>query len=354
MAISKMSSKQLMDVLDEAESSMTALRSNVSTMREELDKRILVFNNAIEYSSHMLGKFNEYLLQKEDTGTSTAVLSDIQVMDGEYAKYGTTIVPAFVSTPVNVFNFLAATGPIYKNNANVYIGEDVAPGYTSMLMHDSVKGKGTAFNEFEQADFTLKISVNPNDLFGSTACNTIEFLPYIPGSFEIRGIRFYTIQDYRNKSTTPSMAINGTIADVGASRIVLDHTIDLYSCEIDIHINFENDAGKFPFGLKHLYFLNCNYNTNSYIVVKMSRDTYIDWVSDDITVHDQNGIRVTTCTEEGIKLYANYVNGVLNTEVKPTKGIIQNSIARNIRDIYIKIPVKCAISSIRFKEIGSR
>lgn len=354
MAISKMSSRQLMNILDEAEDSMSTLRSNVNSMRQELDRRLAVFSNAMEFSTHTIGKFNEYLLQKEDAGTSTAILSEMSAVEGEYSKYGLNVLPAFVSTPANVFNFLSATGPIYKNNANVYIGDQVAPGYTSILMHDAIKGKPTSFDEFTMPDITLKIAVNPNDLFGATTCNTLEILPYIPGSFEIKAMRFYTIQDYRNKSTVSSLTINTAMPEVGASKIVLKRTIDLYICEMDIHINFQNAAGKYPFGLRHLYFLNSNYNDKSYIVVKMSRDAYIDWVSDDITIHDQNGIRNTTCTEEDIKLYANYVNGILSSEIAPTKGVIQNSLARNIRDFYVKVPIKCAISSIRFKNIGTR
>ena len=354
MAIKSMSSRQLMGIMDNAEDQMSEIRSTMNNMRDELDKRLSVFGNAMEYASNTIGKFNEYLLQREDSGTSTAVLASMDAMEGSYSKYGISVFPSSISEPMNVFNFMAATGPIFKNNANVYINDTSRPDYAAMLAHDAVKGKGTSFAEYERQAFTLKVSVNPNDLLGATTCNTLEILPYIPGSFDIKGIRFYTMQDYRNQSTVPSMAINGTIPNVGACRMLIGKTIDLYSCEIDINVNFRNSAGKYPFGLRHLYFLNANYNPNSYIVVKLSRDSYIDWVSDDIVVHDQSGVRVTTCTEEGIKLYAEYISGILSSEIVPTKGIIQTSLARNTRDIYLNIPVKKSIFSVKFKEIGLR
>ena len=354
MALSKLSSRQLMEAMDKAEDNISELRSTMNSMRQELDSKMLVFSNAMEYSAHAIGKFNEYLLQKEDAGTNTLVMSDATAEEGNYSQYGLSVTPAYYSEPVNIFNFLAATGPIYKNNANVYINSAISPTFADMLMHDAVNGKKTAFEEFTSSDITIKISVNPNDLFGATACNTIELLPFIPGSFEIRGIRFLTMQDYRNQSTVPSLAMTGVMPNVGAGRIILPRSIDFYSCEIDIRINFKNAAGKYPFGLKHLYFLNANYNNNSYLVAKMSRDSYIDWISDDIVVHDQDGIRVTTCTEEGIEIYSSYLNGVLTSEIVPTRGIVQTSIARNTRDVYLKIPITKSITSIRFKEIGSR
>ena len=128
----------------------------------------------------------------------------------------------------------------------------------------------------------------------------------------------------------------------------------MYACEIDIRVNFQNAAGKYPFGLKHLYFLNCNYNPNSYMVFYVDRNRYIDWVSDDIVIRDQDGLRLTTCTNEGIELYMEYNDGKLSSEITPSKGLNQNTIARNIYGFYVKVPIKKGTISLKFNEISER
>lgn len=354
MAIYKMSSKELMDVLDTAEQSVSNLRSSIGTIRQELDKKLKIFSNAIEFSAETAGVLGEYLMQKDRSIPSTIVLGDAEIVDGKYTKYGLNILPASAKHPNNIFNLMAATGPLFKNNATVYINGEIAPTQTGILMHEGIKDRPSCFEEYAEPDLTLRIEINPNDMLGATACNTIELLPFIPGSFNILGIRFFSMRDYRNKAETPSITMDGTITNVGASRIVLPENIDLYACELDIRLRFKNAAEKYPFGLRHLYFLNCSYREDSHVVVKLSQDAYIDWISDDITIHDQSGMHITTCSNEGIKLYASYADGIFGAEILPTKGAIQNGIARNIRTIFVDIPVKNSISSIRFAKIGTR
>ena len=354
MAVKKMSSKQLMDVLDRAEGSIDNLRSDINEMKQEIDRRLNIFVNAMEYSSASIGKIEERLILKDNERNSAVILSDAEIVDGKYSKYGFSILPKTSSNTINIFNLFSATGPVYKNNANISVGDQTLVDFNGLLMHDAIKSKTAAFKEFTEQDITLKISVNPEDILGSTECNAIELLPYIQGSFDIKAIRIFTMQDYRNKIDVPTINMGATAKNIGACRIVLPQTIDLYSCEIDIHLNFRNSSDKYPLGFRHIYFLKENYDETSYAIVKISKDAYIDWISDDITIHDQDGIRNTTCTQEGIQIYASYLNGIFGVEIEPTKGTIQNTIPRNIRDIFVRIPIKKSITSIRFKQIGIR
>ena len=59
MAIYKMSSKELMDVLDTAEQSVSNLRSSVGAIKQELDKKLKIFSNAIEFSAETAGVLGE-------------------------------------------------------------------------------------------------------------------------------------------------------------------------------------------------------------------------------------------------------------------------------------------------------
>ena len=180
-----------------------------------------------------------------------------------------------------------------------------------MLMHDSIVGKSISFEEFDTPDITIEIEINPSDLLGATNFNIIEILPYIPGSFDITGIKVFTMQDYRtNNTTVASLTIMNTISDVGASRIMIDQTRELWKIILNVHVNFSNSNNKYPFGLKHIYFLKGDYNPNSNIVFKVTKNKYIDWISEDIIIHDQNGKYESTCSEQNIKLYMEYNDGV--------------------------------------------
>ena len=87
---------------------------------------------------------------------------------------------------------------------------------------------------------------------------------------------------------------------------------------------------------------------------KVIKDKYIDWISEDIIIHDQNGRYETTCSEQNIKLYAEYNNGVFSFEIATSKGLTQNPIPRNIKEFWVSMPIIRSINSIKFKEISTR
>lgn len=353
--IKKLSSKQMMDTFDEAESRLETLRESTDAMRLELNKKIKVFEDSIEFATTSLNKYNEYLLTKERINNNTTILSEPDIIIyGKYDAYGISVGPQSVSKQVNVFNIMSPTGAIYKANANIYINSKVANDHTGMLMHDSIKAKTMSYEEFDTSDITLRIEVNPGNLLGATNFNQLEFLPQLPGSFDIRQIRIFTMQDYMNKSENPSFNKSVSIPSVGPSRFLFEDSHNLYALELDIHLNFQNGNNKFPFGMRHIYFLQSNFNPSSSVILKLTREKYIDYISDKIILHDQNGIRNTTCTEEHIKLYAAYSNGVLSQEITTTKGVVPNTISWNIHDIYLEIPLTKNIVSLKFNTISER
>lgn len=354
MAINKMSSKELMDVLDTAETEISSLRNDINTIKTDISNKLHIFQNAMEYTASMTGKYNDFLVNDEQQNINTIMLNEATVVESTMAKYGLTVHPAYSSTPVNVLNIESTTGPIFKNNANIYLNGESSPFCLPMLMHDAIKGQGTAFDETSLQDFTLRIEINPNDLFGSTACNTIEMQPFIPGSFDITEIRLFTMSDYRSSASIPTLTISKTLKDVGAGRIILPKTYDMYAVEFDIHMTFMNSNNRYPFGFRHIYFLHANYNSDSYAIIELTRENYIDWISENIIIHDQNGVRSTTCTDEDIEIYSGYSSGELSYQVTPTKGTVQSTIARNTKTLYIKIPIDKSIISLKFKQIGER
>lgn len=354
--IKKVTSKDLMDILEKSQQSITNLTDNVNIIQSEMEKRLLVIKNIQEYNNNELESIKEILSndQISDMINKTIVISKSEIISGIYDKYGNTVHASFLKTPYDIFNFGSVAGKIFKNNVNVKVNETIKNEYANMLKDDSIEDKSVFFEEFDNPNIKIEIEINPSDLLGATSFNVIDFLPFLSGSFNIEQIDIYTMQDYQTKATLPSLTITNKINEVGMNRLLLDKTKDLWKISFNIHINFRNSSNKYPFGLKHLYFLKADLNPNSNIVFKVKQDNYIDWISEDIIIHDQNGRYETTCTDQKIKLYMSCVSGVLSYEIDTSRGLSQNPLNRNIKEFYVSMPVLKSINSIKFKEIKNR
>lgn len=352
--IHKLNSKQIMDRLAKSQQSIEDLENEISIMDNEMVQELSIVSNAQEYALDQLANLKEMHGASADA-QNRIVFIKADVLDGQFETYGTTIHPAFLKEPTNVFNFGSASGQIFKNNANVYFNDVAKEAYKSILMHDSIANKRAAFEEFDDPELTIKVEVNPDDLLGSTDFNIIELLPCIPGSFDITDIRVYTMQDYHQAdTTTPSVQLSNTIASCGAARIMIGETRTLFRCEIDVKLNFQNAHGKYPFGIRHLYFLKGNYDPDSFILLRMSRNHFIDWVSEGLVMHDQNGVYESNCTDEKVELYMSYVANTPTLEIATSVNEGENLIPKNIKEMYIKMPVLCSMISMEFKKIKER
>lgn len=351
--IQKMSSKDIMDLLSKSQDSITDVRNNINKTKEGLANKLRIVQNMQEYEAAEFRNIQEKLDAGAGSVKDILVFGD-ESMDGMYNRFGTTIHPAFVKSPHDIFNLSSVTGKIFKGNMNVRLNDTLKEEYKNMLMDDSISNKGVTFEEFDTDTVTMNIEVNLGDLIGDTSFNIMEIVPYIPGSLSIESIELYTIEDAQASTSTPSFHFYREIPSIGSCRIMLDQTRKFYNLFVTFKLNFRNSNGKYPFGLKHLYFLKGDYNPDSKVVVKIEENDYIDWISEDIVVHDQNGVYDSTLKDEGIKLYMTYTNGALSYEIAPSHGLTQNVIPRNIKSFYASIPVKRSMTSIRFKKIATR
>ena len=368
MAIKKTTSKQLMDVLQESEDTITELTANVASMKLTLDKRLQIMKNIQEYVMKEQGIVKELVskgVQKDVN--NRIVFAQSNIVDGHYELFGTTIQPQFLKSPTNVFNFETATGAVFKDNCSVTLNDVSNPDYRAMLMHDSIPDQGMAFDEFDSPIVDLSVKVNPEQLLGATSFNTIELVPYLPGSFDILSIEIYSMQDRMLDNSQPTSQINTQLMSVGDCRIMTDRRYNLYECRIRFRLNFKNSSGKYPFGIKHIYFLDAEYNPQSYAVVKLTQNKFLDLIGDDISlkttgkfirsiddkikVIDQTGEVETTCKDERIKLYMDYEDGALAYPIMTSKGFQENELARDIREMYVCVPLVRSTVSLTFKRI---
>lgn len=353
--IPKMNSKELSEVLGESQESITKIESDMNLVKHDLANKLEVIKNEQEYSMQELLNLSELLNGATSKDLKNRIVYARQSsLAGSYDMYGSTVHPKFVRDPNNIFNFVTSMGPVYKNNANVRINDVASDKHNSMLMHDSITGKGIAFGEYTTANIKVEVEVNVGDMLGDTTFNMIEIAPFLPGSFTINSIDVYKVQSYLTQSTLPDYSILLPINKVGACRIMMDQKYSLYKFVMNITINYKNRNGKYPFGLRHLYFYNAEFDPNSHVIAKIDKSKFIDWVSEDITVRDQSGVFASTCVAQGVKLFMSYDNNLLQYEIATSKGLNENIIARNTKELYVKKLLNSCVMSLEFNTISDR
>jgi len=140
------------------------------------------------------------------------------------------------------------------------------------------------------------------------------------------------------------------------SRLILPASLSIKKIKLMFFINYRTVAGAYPFGFRRLSFLRCAFDPVSYVVASLPRTKFVDWVSDAIWIKDQYGRRESTCTEEGIKIYAGITeSGVLEYEVAPSSATAPVSLARNVKTLYVKIPLSNrSLKSLEFSHVEDR
>lgn len=344
-----------MNVLEEAQNKVTQLENMAATMKLNLDSRLSVIRNIQEYEqqqmSNILATINDGSLYESH---DKIICGNADIIQGIYDKFGSTIHPQLLKVPSNVFNFKTVSGYYFKDNGIVTINEVTKPKYRFMLSHDSITGQDLCFEEYDTPILEISIKINPGELLGTTAFNLLEIVPFIPGSFDIMSLQIYSIQGYYTGDVSADSTLPDQLKNVGVSRILIDQTINLYELRMTIYINFRNSNGRYPFGIKHLYFLNANFNPNSYAVFKVTENRYVDTISEDITVVDQAGTINTSCQEENIQLYTSWSNGVGVDEIVTSKGLSLNPLAKNTNTFYVYYPILRSVMSLQFDKLTLR
>lgn len=340
--------------MQSAQDSITQINKDVNYMKSGLAKRLELIHNVQSFNLKQMNLLKKSANGGEaSNGRTKFLLANVETMNGIYDKYGLTVHPKFIKKPTNIFNIESSAGYIYKNNASVYIDGTLRQDFNDILIEDSVAEKGVAFACFNKPDIVLEVRLDEKDELGSTDFNIIEFLPYIPGSFTINAISVYTMQSYKAGRITPDFYIMRDLKNFTAGRIMIDTTRTLYRCVFSIKLDYKNDDGVYPFGMRHLYFLKGEYNAKSSIVFRANHGRYIDTIGENIRVIDQNGEYDSTCTEEGIRLYMDCDEFTPLYEISTSQGLIENPLTKNIKEFYVVMPIDRSITSIEFTDIKS-
>ena len=123
---------------------------------------------------------------------------------------------------------------------------------------------------------------------------------------------------------------------------------------LGVYLNFRNSNGKYPFGIKHLYFLNANFNPNSYAVFKIQENKYIETISENVIITDQTGTVESSCTEENMELYIDWTNGIGIDSIATSKGLTINPVVRDTNTFYVYYPILRSTMAFQFESVTLR
>ena len=368
--IKKENSRMLMDQIDTTIQDIQNIKQDMSLLKKQIETKLSILQTYTQLAGSMAVAINDIEEKTKTKDTIVFMLDKDKIVGGEYSSYGHTIHPQLAGLSDQMFNFITSTGPLFKDNATVtftYNNTTVTNGeavtetitdykyqYCDMLKHEADTTKKDVFQIFPVDHIKMTIEQKPTNLIGNTYCNLIEICPYLPGSFTINEINVWTLEQYlsgqeMDQLSAETINVGDEIyKDVGPERIYLGKTYQPWKIEFDITINVEQNG--YPFGLQHLYFYNAQMDTqNSYVICKIHKDGYIDRLTDDITITTPTGKKSFIPQNAEYKYYGAFENNTLQVPLP-----INGSFARNLKDVYVYVPIEEPAKAITFNNIVVR
>lgn len=350
--IKKMSSQDYNNILSDSINKIETVYDEMQNIKDDIYKKIKIIEYEKDYLSYLQDRI-DLSSKKEDT----FIFLNNGRYNGIYSAYSNAVHAYFKQTPINVFNLKVINGTktFFRDEVTVKINGIEDSYFKNILKADAVEDKNIFFEEYKFNDIieviekngdkvlkntdgnftTLTVEVEDSKILGISKFNIIEIDPYLYKSFDIKAIKIFT-----DNLEEPSLTLND-LKSVGKTRFLLNKKYDLRKVEFIFDHNYhviKDNEKIFPFGLKHLFFLEGDFRNDSFIVADYSSDEYIDDINDKIKVYTTAGQRLSSLTEENIKIYLSINNGVLENEQMPSNEI-KKPIARNIKDIYFHIPL---------------
>lgn len=358
MAVKKMSSQEMNAMMHKTQETLKNMDQSISLLKEDMQSKMRILSTNAEYASQVMEDIYTQLNRSEVEGNTVSGLKNKTAfginpeIKGLFDSYGSTIHPAFIKAPVNTLNAYTGSSWIYRPTAEVKINGEVKNKNQHILMHDQVAGKSFSLEEYESPYLTLEITVDRGLIMGPMDFNVLEISPFLAGSFDIRHMKVYDI--YPEEEDMPDYEARD-IMNVGASRIILDKKYALSKIEMSIELHYRNEQGRYPFGLKHLYFLNADFKSGSHVIIPHECSGFVNTVGENVFIHDIFKRRASTASEEGIKFYLELTDGVTpEYEFQTSTYEGQWPLIRNTRNFYVYVPLKDSLQSVEITDVSLR
>lgn len=343
MSIAKMSSSELNKIFENTKIDIKTIENNIDQMKSDMQNKLFVLRHEHEFIAKQLSDFQSGGMFPDQ---DMHILSKSAL--GQFQKFGAVVHPNFIKPPINVFNIKTTNGYYFRSDVSMAINNIVKTSYTASLMQDSLLSKEICFEEYDTDTLILDVYINEENILGPTKCNMIEIDPFLPGSFDITKIEISTY----DKNQKPKTITINSLKDVGKSRFLLNEKIEFY--KISFHVKLKHSTivegqYKYPFGLKHIYFYNADFKTDSFGIVTIKADTPISIIKDIIRIKTPFGIEESTIKAKNIEIFAEKnSDGELEVPVYESTPTIRNEIIRETTELYAKIPIDAPITGISF------
>lgn len=334
--IPKMNSQELNNILTNANEKIAEVNSKIDTIKSDLHTKLMIMRYETDYVNDCLYKLKSGSYTKDGTMKSL-----ISIFSNKYESYGSVVHASFIKEPINVFNLkVTGTGEVFfRDDMKITVNGQTNDKYKSILKHESLP-RDIYFEEFINPDVTIIIeTLEASKMLGSTRFNMIEMDSFLNGSYDITELNIYSLNADGTMNTTPKKY---SYPEVGKLRVVFKEKVSFYKIEMKIKLKYKtkkNDIDIYPFGIKHLYLYDADFRPESYAILTLESDKSIASIHEDIRVKDTAGVRTSTMTTEGIEVFVDNNNGVLNTPVPTSTANQLNVIARDVNLLYVKIPL---------------
>lgn len=336
--IKKPSTSKVMDVFENAVNESEKLETALESTKEALQKKLDLMDIQYEYALHSLVNLNS----RPAAADGKIILCETEKY-GRFDSFGMTVHPKLSKEPRNLFNYLTTRGYLFKDNVTTKINTEENTHLKESLKHDSLESKTDYIDKFDTDVLDISIEPDLKTPLGSLKCNMLEFQPFLPGSFNIEYINIYS----RDNLIYPAHVLSGGITNVGAQRIILSEKVDIGKVEFRVKLLYKDSEGKYPFGMKHLYFQEANFVNGSYVVVRADSKQDIDYIYDKLAMKTQDGSSKSESSKDwGIRYYTAFDGENLSHEVETSTATSPSIISMNTKAVYLYIPLSTSIISV--------
>lgn len=336
MAIPTLGSQELNKIHKDSRDELQKVNEQIVNIKQDISKKLTILKYETEFINQKVNAIN----------TGLSIDNTITTFDhtsiGAFNDYGYSVHAKFSKTPIDLFNLKLTSGSsMFRDDIHIKVNDVEKDEYKSILMAENNVNKTIFFEEMFNDIVTIDVELDRSNILGTTRFNMIEIDPFMYGAYDILNINLYTLDEAGAVRKEPDTVITG-FSNIGRTRIILPAKKRLHKITIDFKVNFKSlksDIEVYPFGLKHIYFYEADFNPNSFVIAELRSDKFIEYLYDDIKLYTTQGAFETTIDEHQIEAYTDYVGNTLSGRVYPSNDAVKNRIAKNVKKLYIKIPL---------------
>lgn len=336
MAIPVMSSKELNEIFASAQKDTIAFQQKIQAIKNDMSKKINIIKYENEFINKKLDVLDAGLIAKED------ILTFENNSYGVFNDYGYMIHPKFKKTPIDIFNLKLPNGDNYFRNEIIAKINDIENAeYANLLMADNHIEKTIVFDEFDSPNISLEYVLSNAYNLGTMRFNTIEIDPYLYGAYDLTSVEIYSLDSSNNISIEPTYVYNG-YSNIGRIRILLPDKLKFTKVKLNFRVNFKtqkNSIDVYPFGLKHIHFLESDFIEDSFVITEYTSDKFVEYVMNDMILYTAQGKKEILAKDYDIEVFTNYESNTLFGKVQLSSAAGIYRIPKNTRKLYVKIPL---------------